>query len=101
MSSSQFRDTMHTTYTRAGITGHGRFADDCGLLVASGECVAVAAAMLRVFAEHGDRTDRKRARLCDLLDRIGVADFLERVQTKLAFPLRFVDAAQCTHRRGS
>jgi ferredoxin-nitrite reductase len=82
----------------AGITGHGRFADDCGLLVAADECVAVAAAMIRVFAEHGDRTDRKRARLCYLLDRIGVPGFLERVQAKLAFPLRFVDAARCTPR---
>jgi L-alanine-DL-glutamate epimerase-like enolase superfamily enzyme len=26
MSSSQFRDTLHTTYTRAGITGHGEGA---------------------------------------------------------------------------
>jgi ferredoxin-nitrite reductase len=82
----------------AGITGHGRFADDAGLLVGPDECVAVAAAMLRVFAEHGDRTDRKRARLCYLLDRIGVAEFLERVQAKLAFPLRFVEAALCTPR---
>ncbi len=82
----------------AGITGHGRFAEDCGLLLRADECVAVAAAMLRVFTEHGDRTDRKRARLCYLLDRIGVAEFLERVQEKLAFPLRFVDAAQCTPR---
>jgi len=82
----------------AGITGHGRFADDCGILVAPDECVAVAAAMIRVFAEHGDRTDRKRARLCYLLDRIGVAEFLERVQAKLAFALRFVDATQCTPR---
>ena len=82
----------------AGITGHGRFADDCGLLVAADECVAVAAAMLRVFAELGDRTDRKRARLCYLLDRIGVADFLARVEAKLAFALRFVDAALCSAR---
>jgi ferredoxin-nitrite reductase len=73
----------------AGITGHQRFADDCGLLVAPSEAVAVTAAMLRVFAEHGDRTDRKKARLCYVLDRIGVQRFLELVQEKLAFPLRF------------
>jgi ferredoxin-nitrite reductase len=82
----------------AGITGHSRFAEDCGLLVSSDECVAVAAAMLRVYTEHGDRTDRKKARLCYLLDRIGVADFLRRVQEKLAFPLRFVPAEQCSPR---
>jgi len=82
----------------AGITGHCRFADDAGLLLAPDECVAVAAAMLRVFAERGDRTDRKRARLCYLLDRIGVTAFLEHVQAKLAFQLRFVNAAVCTPR---
>lgn len=74
----------------AGITGHGRFAKDCGIVVAPDECVAVAAAMLRVFGEHGDRTDRKKSRLCYALDRLGEAGFLELVQAKLAFPLRFV-----------
>ena len=91
-------DGVYFRVLLAGITGHGRFAEDCGLLVRADECVAVAAAMLRVFAEHGDRTDRKRARLCYLLDRIGVAGFLERVQAKLAFALRFVDVAHCTPR---
>jgi len=82
----------------AGITGHLRFADDCGVLVSPEECVAVAAAMLRVFVEHGDRTDRKKARLCYLLDRIGVAKFLEFTQEKLAFPLRHIRAERCTPR---
>jgi ferredoxin-nitrite reductase len=81
-----------------GITGHERFAADCGILVGTDECVAVAAAMVRVFAEHGDRTDRKKARLAYLLDRIGVQDFLERVQSKLAFPLRFVPYERCSPR---
>jgi ferredoxin-nitrite reductase len=82
----------------AGITGHLRFADDCGILVSADECVAVAAAMLRVFAEHGDRTDRKRARLCYVLDRIGVPKFLALTQEKLAFPLRHVPAERCAPR---
>lgn len=60
----------------AGITGHGRFAKDCGIVVAPDECVAVATAMLRVFAEHGDRTDRKKSRLRYALDRLGEAGFL-------------------------
>src|SRR5205814_1457509 len=42
--------------------------------------------------------DRKKARLCYLLDRIGVAEFLKRVQAKLAFPLRFVPREQCSPR---
>ncbi len=82
-----------------GITGHLRFATDCGLLVAPQECVAVAAAMLRVFAEHGDRTDRKKARLCYLLDRVGTEKFLELVQAKLNFQLRFLGAEHCSPRQ--
>jgi ferredoxin-nitrite reductase len=81
-----------------GITGHLRFAIDCGLLVAPEECVAVAAAMLRVFAAHGDRTDRKKARLCYLLDRLGTQKFLELVQAKLTFALRFLAADHCSPR---
>jgi ferredoxin-nitrite reductase len=81
-----------------GITGHLRFAKDCGLLVAPQECVALAAAMLRVFAEHGDRTDRKKARLCYLLERLGTAKFLELVQAKLIFALRFLGAEHCSPR---
>ena len=82
-----------------GITGHLRFATDCGLLLAPEECVAVAAAMLRVFAEHGDRTDRKKARLCYLLDRVGTEKFLALVQAKLNFQLRFLNAEHCSPRQ--
>lgn len=82
----------------AGITGHLRFANDCGLLVAPQECVAVAAAMLRVFAAHGDRTDRKKARLCYLLDRLGLEKFLELVQAKLSFELRYLTPEHCSPR---
>ena len=81
-----------------GITGHLRFADDCGVLLSAEQCVPVAAAMLRVFAEHGDRTDRKKARLCYLLERLGVAKFLELVEAKLPFKLRRVAAEACSAR---
>lgn len=72
----------------AGITGHQRFAEDAGLLLKPDECVAVAAAMVRAFNETGDRTDRKKARLCYVIERLGIEGFLERSQTHLAFPLR-------------
>ena len=70
-----------------GITGHGDFARDTGLLVKPSECVAVAAAMVRVFNEHGDRTNRKKARLKYLLEQWGTEKFVEETQRKLAFPL--------------
>ncbi len=81
-----------------GITGHRQFATDCGLLLRPDQLIAVAAAMVRVFAEHGDRTDRKKARLKYLIDRWGVAKYLSEVEAKLAFPVLHVDAAECQPR---
>ncbi len=82
----------------AGITGHKQFAKDCGLLIQTGESVAVAAAMLRVFLENGDRTDRKKARLKYLIDKWGVSKFLEETQKKLGFPLMLLPVESCRRR---
>lgn len=70
-----------------GITGHKQLARDAGILVTPQQSVAVAAAMIRVFAEHGDRTNRQKARLKYLVDRWGPERFLEETQKRLAFPL--------------
>lgn len=82
-----------------GITGHKQFAEDCGLLVSPLHVVAVAAAILRVFREHGDRTDRKKARLKYLVDAWGVPRFLDEIQKHLSFPLRHIPLAACQPRR--
>ncbi|MEM9968759.1 MAG: NirA family protein [Pseudomonadota bacterium] len=66
-----------------GITGHKDFARDTGLLCRPEDTVDVAEAMLRVFVEHGDRTNRKKARLKYLLEKRGVEWFLQRSQEKL------------------
>jgi ferredoxin-nitrite reductase len=79
----------------AGITGHEQFAADSGIVVKPGDCVAVAAAMIRVFNEHGDRTNRKKARLKYLIDQWGVEKFLAETEKKLAFPLIPLPADQC------
>lgn len=81
-----------------GITGHRQFASDCGILLKPGQTVAVAAAMIRVFSENGDRTDRKKARLKYLIDRWGVERFLEETEKKLAFPLMRFPLAECEPR---
>lgn len=81
-----------------GISGHRQLAADCGLLVKPSEAVAVAAAMIRVFIENGNRTDRKKARLKYLLDRWGVQKFVEETQKKLAFPLKGFPLEQCRRR---
>ncbi|MEM9366510.1 MAG: NirA family protein [Planctomycetota bacterium] len=78
-----------------GITGHRQLASDCGLLLKADECVAVAAAILRVFIENGDRTNRKKARLKYLVDDWGHEKLLAAVQEKLSFDLRFVELAKC------
>ncbi|MEM9437632.1 MAG: NirA family protein [Pseudomonadota bacterium] len=66
-----------------GITGHKDFARDTGLLCRPEETVDVSEAMLRVFVENGDRTNRKKARLKYLLEGQGVEWFVERAQEKL------------------
>jgi ferredoxin-nitrite reductase len=81
-----------------GITGHKQFATDCGVILKPHEAVAVAAAMIRVFAENGNRTDRKKARLKYLVDRWGVEKFLEETEKRLAFPLMRLPAAECAPR---
>jgi ferredoxin-nitrite reductase len=81
-----------------GITGHKQLARDSGLLVKPTEAVAVAVAMIRVFTEHGDRTDRKKARLKYLIDKWGVEQFLAETQKKLAFPLVRFPLEQCAQR---
>ena len=57
-----------------GITGHKDFARDTGVIV-SPEATTVADAIVRVFIEHGDRTDRNKARLKYVLDALGLEKF--------------------------
>jgi ferredoxin-nitrite reductase len=82
-----------------GITGHKDFARDCGILLTPGECVEVAAAVVRVFLEHGDRIDRRKARLKYLLDAWGLEKYLVEVERKLPFKLRRVPLEQCEPRK--
>ncbi|MEX2175594.1 MAG: NirA family protein [Pirellulaceae bacterium] len=81
-----------------GITGHKDFARDCGILLKPAECVAVAAAVVRVFLEHGDRTDRNKARLKYVLDRFGLEKYLALAQQLLPFELRTFPLERCLSR---
>lgn len=71
-----------------GITGHQQLAFDSGLLLKEEECIPLSAALIRVFIENGNRSNRKKARLKYLVDSWGVEKLLEETQKKLAFPLR-------------
>lgn len=86
------------TYFRmhlCGITGHKQFAADSGLLLTPEETIPVAAALIRVFIENGDRTNRKKARLKYLVDQWGIEKTLAKTQEKLAFPLHYLPAGSC------
>jgi ferredoxin-nitrite reductase len=82
----------------AGVTGHKQLARDAGILIRPSEVVAVAVAMIRVFTENGDRTDRKKARLKYLIDKWGAEKFLAESQKKLAFVLVKVPLEKCARR---
>src|SRR5262249_402553 len=66
-----------------GLTGHRDFARDTGVLVRPAEATRIADAVVRVFIDHGNRTDRTKARLKYVLDKLGVEKFLALVEEKL------------------
>lgn len=81
-----------------GITGHGDFARDVGILLRPEQCVPIAAAIVRVFIDNGDRTDRRKARLKYVLDSWGLEKYMAETQQHLAFePLR-LPLAECEPR---
>jgi ferredoxin-nitrite reductase len=66
-----------------GITGHRDFARETGVVVRPAEATQVADAIVRVFIDHGDRTDRNKARLKYVLDAFGIDKFMGLVEEKL------------------
>ena len=68
-----------------GITGHRTFAQDCGLLLTPEQTVPTAVAMISVFIENADRTNRKKARLKYLLEKWGIDRFLQEAIARLPF----------------
>src|SRR6516164_10939785 len=81
-----------------GLTGHGGFARDSGVLLQPGEVIPAAVAIVRLFIDHGDRTDRKRARLNYLIERWGVEKCLAEAAGHLPFPWRFAPLDICEPR---
>ena len=75
-----------------GITGHRDFARDTGVILRPEAATSVADAIVRVFIDHGDRTNRNKARLKYVLDAWGFPKFLEAVEAVLGAPLTRVAA---------
>jgi ferredoxin-nitrite reductase len=66
-----------------GITGHKDFARETGIVVKPEHATKVADAIVRVFIDLGDRTNRLKARLKYVIDAMGMEKFLLAVEEKL------------------
>ena len=89
------------TYFRmqlGGITGHEDFARDTGILLTPEQCVPMAKAVIRVFIESGDRTDRKKARLKYVLDDWGFEKFMQAVEEHCEFDVLKFPLENCITR---
>jgi ferredoxin-nitrite reductase len=73
--------------TIGGITGHHDFGRDTGVTVKPAQATRIADAIVRVFIEHGDRTNRVKARLKYVLDKFGVEKFRAIVEDKFGAKL--------------
>lgn len=82
-----------------GITGHGDLARDTGVVLRPADCTLVADAIVRVFIDHGCRSNRAKARLKYLLDGWGFERFMGEVEARLGRPLPRLPAEACEPRR--
>ncbi|MET0220034.1 MAG: NirA family protein, partial [Tardiphaga sp.] len=69
-----------------GITGHKDFATDTGIIVKPEDATRVSDAIVRVFIDRGDRTNRLKARLKYVIDGMGMEAFLKLVEETLGAP---------------
>jgi ferredoxin-nitrite reductase len=81
-----------------GITGHKDLARDTGVLLRPEECTAAAAAVVRVFNENGDRTDRRKARMKYVLDRWGLEKYVVETEKYMPAPFRRLPLEDCEPR---
>src|SRR4051812_19120962 len=75
-----------------GITGHKDFAADTGIVVGPEDATKVSDAIIRVFIDRGDRTNRLKARLKYVIDGIGMDAFLKLVEDRLGAPFTRISA---------
>jgi ferredoxin-nitrite reductase len=75
-----------------GITGHRDFAKDTGIIVRPADATKVSDAIVRVFIDLGDRTNRLKARLKYVIDGMGTDTFLGLVEDKFGHKFTRVPA---------
>jgi ferredoxin-nitrite reductase len=71
-----------------GATGHKAFARDLGVVVKPAELNRVVAAIVRVYIDNGNRTDRKKARLKHLLEKWTLEQYLAETEKLLGYELQ-------------
>ncbi len=74
-----------------GISGHKDLARPTDIVVAPADSTRVADAIVRVFIDNGDRTNRAKARMKYLLDAWGLEKFLAVVEARLGRKLDRVE----------
>lgn len=94
-----FESGIYFRLQLGGITGHLDFAYETEVLLKPEECVKVAGAVVRAFAVHGDRTNRLKARLKYVIDRMGREAFLKEVEKEYGTVLRRAAGAEVAPRR--
>ena len=70
-----------------GISGHKDLARDTGIILPLRDATKVADAVIRVFIDNGNRTNRAKARMKYVLDDWGYDKYLAAVEEKLGHPL--------------
>ena len=81
-------DEIFFRISLGGATGHKCFGRDLGVLVRPVELNKVIIALVRVFIAHGNRSDRKKARLKHLLETWSLEKYLGEAEKLLGYELQ-------------
>jgi ferredoxin-nitrite reductase len=85
--SGEIKAGIYFRLAAGGATGHKAFANDMGVLIPPAQIVKVLAAILRVYIQNGDRTNRKRARLKHLLEKWSLDQLRDETEKLLGFKM--------------
>ncbi|MFN0078710.1 MAG: NirA family protein [Prosthecobacter sp.] len=94
-------DEVYFRIALGGVTGHQTFASDWGVIVKPEQLNDVMVALLRVFIQFGDRTNRKKARFKYVIEDKGLDGVLTEVEKLLKFKLTRLAADSPTQEKRS
>jgi ferredoxin-nitrite reductase len=85
--SGEIKPGVYFRIALGGATGHQAFARDLGVLLRIEEVLKVVVALVRVYVAHGNRRDRKKARLKHLLEKWTLEQYLVETEKLLGYRL--------------